>query len=549
MNVVPNRTTRLLMPRLQISNIVKFLTMTSAHRKRNIYHGAKALIGWRSYRPVLFVIGLICGAFGSACVLDCGAGRCFAQAPRLAQAPGPQQVIAVEILGNRTVDKNTVLGLIETRSGRAFDRDLIESDVRALNRSGKFVTVSPRRKLMQGGVVVIFEVVERPTLQYVKFLGNQRYRDQDLAKEIDLNKGDPLSPYEVEEGRRKLQEFYQEKGFNNTQVSVIEGNQPTDQGAVFLVNEGLIQKVRWTHFLGNTVVSSARLKTQIQSKHGFGWLIGGQFDRKKVDEDIIRLTAYYRSLGYFRAKISRELELTESRRWVTITFFIDEGPRYQVRNVSFEGNSKLDTLTLSQDLKIVDGSKFDQSKLNRDVAKIQDAYGIRGHIFAKVKADPRFLVESGKLDLVYQIEEGDRYRIGEIKVQIEGENAHTRRNVVLNRIPLRPGDIADIRKLRASRVRLQRSGLFENDPARGITPELKFQRRSDEQIARQNGNGPRVRGQSPEPLREIYIFDEWHNGAWHRIARPANTPRESMIQKRRQMLPNGNTLPQTRRYP
>ena len=38
------------------TNIVKFLTKTSDQRKRNIYNGAKAPIGWRSYRPGL------CGA-------------------------------------------------------------------------------------------------------------------------------------------------------------------------------------------------------------------------------------------------------------------------------------------------------------------------------------------------------------------------------------------------------------------------------------------------------------------------------------------------------
>ena len=36
---------------LLISNIVEFLTKTSDHRERNIYNGALAPIGWRSYRP------------------------------------------------------------------------------------------------------------------------------------------------------------------------------------------------------------------------------------------------------------------------------------------------------------------------------------------------------------------------------------------------------------------------------------------------------------------------------------------------------------------
>ena len=47
---------------LLTSSIVKFLTKTSDHRKRNIYNGATAPIGWRSYRPVLLCT-LVVGAF------------------------------------------------------------------------------------------------------------------------------------------------------------------------------------------------------------------------------------------------------------------------------------------------------------------------------------------------------------------------------------------------------------------------------------------------------------------------------------------------------
>ena len=53
---------------LLISNIVKFLTKTSDQRKRNIYNGASALIGWRSYRSMnkillstrVLVIAMLC---------------------------------------------------------------------------------------------------------------------------------------------------------------------------------------------------------------------------------------------------------------------------------------------------------------------------------------------------------------------------------------------------------------------------------------------------------------------------------------------------------
>ncbi len=41
-----------------------------------------------------------------------------------------------------------------------------------------------------------------------------------------------------------------------------------------------------------------------------------------------KLTAYYRAFGFFHASVGRELDFNEKQDWLTITFVIDEGPRY-----------------------------------------------------------------------------------------------------------------------------------------------------------------------------------------------------------------------------
>ena len=123
---------------------------------------------------------------------------------------------------------------------------------------------------------------------------------------------------------------------------------------------------------------------------------------------------------------------------------------------------------------------------------------------ANIKAEPRFLEEPGELDLVYEIDEGDQYRVGRVFVNIEGDHAHTRRTVVLNRMSLRPGDIVDIREIRNSERRLKASQLFLNDPVRGITPRIVVKPSelgnaasfADQRGPRKHGRS--FRGQSPE---------------------------------------------------
>ena len=194
----------------------------------------------------------------------------------------------------------------------------------------------------------------------------------------------------------------------------------------------------------------------------------------KLDEDVERLTAYYRGLGFFRARIGRELEFNEKENWVTITFVIDEGPRYKIRNVSVIGNTKYTSDELLAELKLKSGEYFNQAKMTADVSALQDKYGSIGYVFADVKADPRFLEEPGQLDLVYNINEGDRYRVGKINVDIKGEYPHTQITTILNRLSFKPGDIVDIREIRASERRMRASGLFEANPATGNAPKIVF---------------------------------------------------------------------------
>ena len=428
------------------------------------------------FHPRTAVRGRFCRLLAAILVFVASVGSSlFGQVPNgLPAFPHEEQVVEVRVTGNQTVELEKILPHIRTRAGRSYRLELIEEDVRRLNRSGMFVMVKPYTQRVDGGRVVIFEVIERPLLQEVVYVGNSKVKTKVLQKENHLKVGDALDTFAVEEGRAKIEEFYRSRGFSKVRVTIIEGDKPADRRVVYLINEGRKQKILWTKFIGNTIASDSRLRTQIQSKPPFLYLFKGEVDRQKIDEDVDRLTAYYRSLGFFRARVGRELQFNAAENWLTLTFIIDEGPRYRIRNVSFIGNTKFATEELAENLKLQSGQFFDQSQMNHDVAEIQEKYGSVGYVFADVKADPRFLEEPGRLDLVYNISEGDRYHVGQINVEIKGDYPHTKITTLLNRLSVKPGDIVDIRELRASERRLRASGLFMTDPQTGAVPKIVF---------------------------------------------------------------------------
>jgi outer membrane protein insertion porin family len=423
-------------------------------------------------------------------------------------APQADLIVEVRIEGNEATEVSKLPKLV-TRAGQAFDPRSVEEDVRTLHKSRKFVDVHPKYVRVADGVVVIFQVVERPMLRYVKYVGNQRITTRTLRKKGEIDVGDSMDPYVVEEARRRVEAYYHEKGYEAARVTTVEGSKPGDKGAVFLIDEGRSRKAVWTSFVGNTIASDGRLLTQIKSKPGVFWFLGGDIDREVIDADVDALTAYYRSLGFFQAKVGREVSVVREgiRDWTHVTFVINEGPRYTVRNVSFMGNSKFKTEFLERELELKGGEFFNQSKMDKDLNQIRDIYGGRGFVFADIRADPRFLEEPGQLDLVYNVAEGQRYRVGQINIRIRGDNPHTRHSVVLNRLSLRPGEILDIRKLRDDERRLKSSSLFAADAAQGQGPRISFSKPTGDEGTRmaRDPDRPGFRGQSPDEADDAVI--------------------------------------------
>lgn len=441
-----------------------------------------------------------------------------AQAPRARSRPtssgeiyytpkDAENVVDVRVEGNQTVASQAIFSQVKTRAGRPFDPRLVQSDVRRLMSKSWFLDVQPRYQKVADGVIVVFRVAERPTLRYVQYVGNRKIKDKHLTKQTGLKYGDALDPYAIEEGRRKIEEYYHEKGFNDVQVTVWEGLKPTDLGAIYVINEGQKQKVKGINFKGNTIASGGRLKTQIRTKKAFLGFFKGEVNREQVDQDVDRLTDYYRSLGFFEAKVSRVLDF-EKDGDLTVTFVIYEGPRFRIREISFIGNEVVDSTALAGKLTLKSGDFFDRKQLVEDTTSLRDVYGTRGYVYADVRPDPRYLEEPGQIDLIFDISEGKRYRVGDIHVHIAGDNPHTRIQPFLNRVPMAPGDVMNSTLISKGKRAIERSGLVVTNPAQGKPPSIlvKPPEVDEEQLAKRRQResiGSGFRGQSPDvgPLR------------------------------------------------
>ena len=338
----------------------------------------------------------------------------------------PQTIVDVRIEGNLQKSDADILKIITTRPGRPFSETVLEEDKRALMQKTWFVDVKTKVDRTPEGYVVSFQCIERQLIHYIKVVGNKAHTKKILFEEANIKEGDALDPIAVHQAAERMSQFYRENGYHQVHIEILRGDELGDRGVVFRISEGPKQKVLQVEFEGNQIATSARLRTQIQSKIGFFW-INSEFTRKKLDDDVETLTNYYRKLGFFYAKIDRVFEETsgwtglgQNRNWVKVKFVIDEGPRCKIRDIRFIGNNVFQTEELLKAMKLVPskGKFFNQDALEADMLTIKEKYGDKGYVFAVPTPDPR--VDQDYVDLVISVREGPRCYVETLDVEIKG---------------------------------------------------------------------------------------------------------------------------------
>lgn len=383
-------------------------------------------------------------------------------------------VAAVEIVGADGAPLQKVRTSLKTRPNREYDPLLVESDVRTLLQSGYFYSAVPKTVDTRDGMYVKFEVREKPLIREVILIGNRAFSDKLLIKDLGFKVGDAIDPFTVNEGKRRLEERYHTKGFPKTTVSIDEGLSPKDRRVVYHISEGPLERIGSVSFVGNDpdFVSDGRLKSLIESKPGWFYYFGGKVDLQKIEADKEKLILYYRSLGFFDAKIETMYEYDDNNKWMRLTFVINEGERFVVREVVLQGNQRFSETELRAKMLSQEGQYFNQSKADVDAQIMRDRYGEIGYQFADIQPNLIYANEPGELTLVYNIQEGKPHHIDEIKIRIDGENPRTRDSVVLNRLMVHPGEILNNRRLNIGLARIKASTIFNTDPTMGGLPEV-----------------------------------------------------------------------------
>lgn len=406
--------------------------------------------------------------------------------PRFNQKHNGKLVLGIQIVGNETISQHKILSHMQTRQDRGYDDKQLQLDIHELYRTDLFRNIKTEIIEYPDGVVVRLDVREQPMVSEVVFHGNTRLSDRELKKHCAIEPGDPASPLTVEMAQQRLVDLYHEKGMNQASIVVLEGNRPDQRRVMFGIDEGPVERIWQISFVGNQLFRSDVLKTKIESRDSWQGIkpFGNLANKIRMEDDTQALIELYRSLGYFQARADYRLEYYPDGVWCNLTYVIDEGIQFKVRNISVVGNEypAFTSELLLGSMELKSGDAFNHARMSKDQRRIRnDFYGRDGFIYVEIIPQAVFLEEPGWLDLVYKINEGDQYVAGDIHFHSVGDSNHTKRSVPLNLIDIVPGQLIDLRKLEASERRLKASQIFETNPTLGEPPRIQV-RRGDEEV-------------------------------------------------------------------
>jgi len=406
----------------------------------------------------------------------------------LAQFGAPKVTkVQIKHVGPAAVSDEFIRGNIRIKPGDPYLPPAMDDDVHNLYATGFFYDIRVTREDdPNGGVILTYVVQEKPRLMDIKFQGNTKYSNKKLGKKLTSKTGEPLDERKLFTDSQEIQQMYQKAGYPRTEVkySITIEQEAGRATATFNIAEAPKVKIVEVDFIGAHAFTQKKLRKVIKTrKHWWlSWLTRSGILKDDVfEEDKERLAEFYRNQGYIDFEIKDVQFINPTPQTMIIRIMIFEGGQYKVGSVKFTGNKIYSAADIAAGIRglhaierrkekvgpnglVMDvGDTFTPKGYTTDMEDVQDFYGSKGYI--DVTPSSRNLnvikipnTERGTMDLEFQIDEGQKYKIE--KIEIRG-NTKTKDKVIRRELAVSPGETFDMVRVKISKERLEGLQYFE----------------------------------------------------------------------------------------
>ena len=368
-------------------------------------------------------------------------------------------VSEIAISGNSRVSDSTISAYLPVRVGDTISEDSLDNAIDSLFATKLFNDVTINIE----GTRISIAVVENPIVNRVNIEGNDVLDDERLLAELGIQPRRVFTRKVAVDATQKLLEIYRLSGRYAAEITpqVIRlDNNRVD--LIFEVDEGPLIKVTSISFIGNETFSDFALRQVISSRQVRWWAFLSsvdKYDESRLDYDARVLRQFYLGRGYANIEIKRaQGGLLADRSGFALTFEIDEGTRYKLRDVSFTSQiTDIDVSKFRDDIPLEKGDWYNVKGLEQGLLNVTNSLGNLGYAFVDVRPQVTPDTDSNELDIEISIGEGRKNYIERIEVV---NNSRTRDTVIRRELEVVEGDPYNQLKLDKSLRNIKNLGFF-----------------------------------------------------------------------------------------
>ncbi len=251
------------------------------------------------------------------------------------------------------------------------------------------------------------------TVSRINVEGNERTDPNTIRVYLTLKEGDEATPAAMDASVRSL---FKSGLFRDVKLSEEGGTLNITVKENPIINRVAVE--------GSDQISFDKVKSELKLGPRSIYTVA------KVQDDMDRIYQLYRAKGYFAAKVEPQIIERDQNR-VDLIFKVTEGPDSRIRRIDFIGNKAFSRSELRDQVFSIeeawwnflsDNDVYDPDRLNADQERMRRFYAQSGYPDFKVEnAIAEFSPDQSGFFLTFTVDEGPRYKFGEVKIVSEKE--------------------------------------------------------------------------------------------------------------------------------
>lgn len=366
--------------------------------------------------------------------------------------PTEYEVGGINVTGAQYYDKGIIVMLTGIAVGDKIDvpGEKISTAIENLWKQGLFGDIQIIAQRVEGKKIFLeVKIEERPRLSQYAFKGIKKADQDKIRDKLKLIRDKIVNDEVLLSTENLIKEYFKDKGYYDTEVNIVQRPDTTLPNKVILdinVQTNNKIKINKINVIGNTLVSDAAIRRKMKDTKERKWynlFSTSKFIDENYRKDKQSVLDLYNEKGFRDAAIIKDSVYRYDGKSLNIDLIVEEGRKYYFRNITWVGNSKYSSDTLSRVLGIKKGDVYNQTVLEGSLysspngTDVSSLYMDIGYLFFNV-TPVEVAVVGDSIDFEMRVYEGKPAIIN--KITIVG-NTKTSDHVILRELRTKPGQL------------------------------------------------------------------------------------------------------------